>query len=240
MAGRGAEPRPPGGGAAGRRRRGGQAATRDRASRTRGAPRCARRAPARSTRARVEHRAVRAGRRPSWRRWSTCAGCGCASRSPRRSRSRRRTGRRSPSASASLGEPGVPRDASTTSATVADAATRQVEILAWVDNPGVLKPGFFAEVTLATETHQRRRSWSRRAPSRRASAGFVVYVVEEGKARERPVQIGLRTGDGCGRDPLRPRGRRDDRHRGLGPARPTACRRGGGAAPAGPAGAAGR
>ncbi len=37
---------------------------------------------------------------------------------------------------------------------LADAATRQVEVLAWVKNPGVLKPGFFAEVTLATETRQ--------------------------------------------------------------------------------------
>ena len=37
---------------------------------------------------------------------------------------------------------------------VADRATRQVEVLAWVKNPGDLKPGFFAEVKLASETHQ--------------------------------------------------------------------------------------
>ena len=35
---------------------------------------------------------------------------------------------------------------------VADPATRQVEVLAWVQNPGVLKPGFFAEVELPAES----------------------------------------------------------------------------------------
>ena len=39
---------------------------------------------------------------------------------------------------------------------VADPSTRQVEVLAWVKNPGVLKPGFFAEVTLASETQGER------------------------------------------------------------------------------------
>ena len=34
---------------------------------------------------------------------------------------------------------------------IADTTTRQVEVLAWVDNMGELKPGFFAEVTLAGE-----------------------------------------------------------------------------------------
>ena len=37
---------------------------------------------------------------------------------------------------------------------VADPATRQVEVMAWVKNPGELKPGFFAEVTLASETRK--------------------------------------------------------------------------------------
>lgn len=78
---------------------------------------------------------------------------------------------------------------------VADPSTRQVEILAWVKNPGVLKPGFFAEVSLATES----RKGAVVVPEGAIQAsdkGFVVYAVEEGKARLRPVQIGLRTRSG--------------------------------------------
>ena len=78
---------------------------------------------------------------------------------------------------------------------VADAATRQVEILAWVDNPGVLKPGFFAEVRLATETRKDAIVINEGA-IQASERGFVVFVVAEGKAQERPVKIGLRTGDG--------------------------------------------
>jgi len=78
---------------------------------------------------------------------------------------------------------------------VADPATRQVEILAWVDNPGVLKPGFFAEVTLATETRKDAIVISEGA-IQASERGFVVFVVADGKAQERPVKIGLRTGDG--------------------------------------------
>ena len=78
---------------------------------------------------------------------------------------------------------------------VADTNTRQVEILAWVDNPGVLKPGFFAEVTLATETRKGAIVISEGA-IQASERGFVVFVVADGKAQERPVKIGLRTGDG--------------------------------------------
>lgn len=78
---------------------------------------------------------------------------------------------------------------------VADPATRQVEVLAWVDNPGVLKPGFFAEVTLATGTNKNAIVVTESA-IQASERGFVVYVVEHGKAKERPVQIGLRTGGG--------------------------------------------
>ncbi len=77
---------------------------------------------------------------------------------------------------------------------VADPATRQVEILAWVDNPGVLKPGFFAEVTLATGSHKGAIVVAESAVQA-SERGFVVYVVESGRAKERPVKIGLRTGD---------------------------------------------
>jgi RND family efflux transporter MFP subunit len=78
---------------------------------------------------------------------------------------------------------------------VADPATRQVEVLAWVRNPGVLKPGFFAEVSLAAEA----RKDTVVVPEGAVQAseqGFVTYVVEDGKARLRPIQIGLRTGNG--------------------------------------------
>jgi RND family efflux transporter MFP subunit len=78
---------------------------------------------------------------------------------------------------------------------VADPATRQVEVLAWVKNPGPLKPGFFAEVTLAGEA----RKDALVVPEGAVQAseqGFVTYVVDEGKARLRPIEIGLRTGTG--------------------------------------------
>lgn len=79
---------------------------------------------------------------------------------------------------------------------VADPATRQVEVLAWVDNPGPLRPGFFAEVSLATA----KRLGALVVPESAVLAsehGFVVYAVEAGIARQRPVRIGLRTGDGA-------------------------------------------
>ena len=78
---------------------------------------------------------------------------------------------------------------------IADPTTRQVEVLAWVTNPGVLKPGFFAEVSLASES----RKGAMVVPEGAVQAserGFVSYVVEDGKARLRPIQIGLRTGTG--------------------------------------------
>ena len=79
---------------------------------------------------------------------------------------------------------------------VADPATRQVEVLAWVDNPGDLRPGFFAEVRLATEVHRGALVVPESA-IQASERGFVVYAVEDGVARIRPVQIGLRTGDGA-------------------------------------------
>jgi RND family efflux transporter MFP subunit len=78
---------------------------------------------------------------------------------------------------------------------VADPGTRQVEVLAWVKNPGELKPGFFAEVTLASETRPNALVVPEGAVQA-SEKGFVTYVVEDGKARLRPIQIGLRTGTG--------------------------------------------
>ena len=78
---------------------------------------------------------------------------------------------------------------------VADPATRQVEVLAWVKNPGDLKPGFFAEVDLPTGTRQGVLVVPETA-IQASERGFVAFVVEDGKARVREVQIGLRTGGG--------------------------------------------
>ena len=78
---------------------------------------------------------------------------------------------------------------------LASATTRQVEVLAWVQNPGPLKPGFFAEVALSTET----RKGALTVPESAVQAsekGFVAYVVEGDTARQKTLQIGLRTEDG--------------------------------------------
>ena len=143
-------------------------------------------APASSTRADGRDRPVREAGRRCWRRSSTSAGCACASRSRRASRCARARASRSC----------VPRGVARRRASsprriyhvgdVADPATRQVEVLAWVKNPGVLKPGFFAEVDARLRDPQGRRWWCPRARSRPASKGFVTYVVEDGKARAAP------------------------------------------------------
>jgi membrane fusion protein (multidrug efflux system) len=78
----------------------------------------------------------------------------------------------------------------------ADPGTRQVEVLAWVKNPGVLKPGFFAEVTLATESRQGAVVVPEGAVQA-SEKGFVVYALEGGRARLRPIQLGQRTDDGA-------------------------------------------
>jgi multidrug efflux system membrane fusion protein len=79
---------------------------------------------------------------------------------------------------------------------VADPATRQVEVLAWVDAADELKPGFFAEVTLAGE----KKEGALVIPESAVQAserGFVTYVVDDEKtARLRPIGLGLRTGTG--------------------------------------------
>jgi len=78
---------------------------------------------------------------------------------------------------------------------VADPSTRQVEVLAWVRNPGILKPGFFAEVALATESKKGVLVVPEGAVQA-SERGFIAYAVEGGKARVRPIGIGLRTGTG--------------------------------------------
>jgi len=78
---------------------------------------------------------------------------------------------------------------------IADPLTRQVEVLAWVKNPGELKPGFFAEVTLAVDSKKGALTVPEGAVQA-SERGFIVYAVEDGKARVKPIEIGLRTGTG--------------------------------------------
>jgi multidrug efflux system membrane fusion protein len=79
---------------------------------------------------------------------------------------------------------------------VADPTTRQVEVLAWVDAADELKPGFFAEVTLAGEKKQGALVIPEGAVQA-SERGFVTYVVDDKKtAHVRPVELGLRTGTG--------------------------------------------
>jgi multidrug efflux system membrane fusion protein len=79
---------------------------------------------------------------------------------------------------------------------VADPATRQVEVLAWVDPAPELKPGFFAEVTLQGEKKEDALVIPESAVQA-SERGFVAYVVDAQKtARMRPVGLGLRTGTG--------------------------------------------
>ena len=78
---------------------------------------------------------------------------------------------------------------------IADLTTRQVEVAAWVRNPGDLKPGFFAEVTLAVESKKGALTVPEGAVQA-SERGFIAYAVEDGKARVRPIEIGLRTGAG--------------------------------------------
>lgn len=78
---------------------------------------------------------------------------------------------------------------------VADPSTRQVEVLAWVQNTGELKPGFFAEVSFDAGTREDAVVVPEGA-IKASESGFVTYVVEGGKAVERPILIGMKTEDG--------------------------------------------
>ncbi len=78
---------------------------------------------------------------------------------------------------------------------VADPTTRQVEVLAWVKNTGELKPGFFAEVSFNAGTRENAVVVPE-AAIKASESGFVAYVVVEGKAVKKPIEIGLRTEDG--------------------------------------------
>lgn len=78
---------------------------------------------------------------------------------------------------------------------VADPTSRQVEVLAWVQNPGILKPGFFAEVSLPSESKKDAIVVPETA-IQASDRGFVAFVIVDGKAVVREVEIGPRTGGG--------------------------------------------
>jgi multidrug efflux system membrane fusion protein len=78
---------------------------------------------------------------------------------------------------------------------VADPSSRQVEVLAWVKNPGTLKPGFFAEVTLPSGSKKDATVVPETA-IQASDRGFVAFAIVDGKAQTRQVEIGLRTGGG--------------------------------------------
>jgi multidrug efflux system membrane fusion protein len=77
----------------------------------------------------------------------------------------------------------------------AEARTRSVECKARVlDPPADLKPGFSGLVKIVLEE----RGDAILVPAsavRPTERGFVAYVIEEGKARERPLKLGIRTLD---------------------------------------------
>lgn len=79
----------------------------------------------------------------------------------------------------------------------ANPASRMVTVTAQVNDPdrGSLRPGAFARVTVAT-------GGTKHAPVvpqtaiRPSERGFLAYVVENGVARERVLELGLRTAEG--------------------------------------------
>jgi membrane fusion protein, multidrug efflux system len=78
---------------------------------------------------------------------------------------------------------------------LADPKTRLVTCWATVDKTdAVLKSGFFCRIQIVTEERDRAVAIALTAalPTER---GFVVFVVEDGKARQRPVTLGLQLAD---------------------------------------------
>ncbi|XXF74913.1 efflux RND transporter periplasmic adaptor subunit [Myxococcaceae bacterium GXIMD 01537] len=82
-------------------------------------------------------------------------------------------------------------------AAAADPQSRMVAVTAEVVGEGAqaLRPGAFATVSVPVETRRGTPAIPQTAvrPSER---GFLAFVVQDGKARERVVELGLRTSDG--------------------------------------------
>ncbi len=79
----------------------------------------------------------------------------------------------------------------------ADDSSRMVDLTAEIQDSGnsMLRPGAFAEITVPVSTSQTAPVISQTAvrPSER---GFLAYVVEDNKAVERVLMLGMRTADG--------------------------------------------
>ncbi len=82
-------------------------------------------------------------------------------------------------------------------AAAADPRDRMVSITARIDDPGRgdLRPGAFAEVE-APAAGGGEAPVIPQTAIRPSDRGFLAFVVEEGQARERVLQLGLRTADG--------------------------------------------
>jgi len=82
-------------------------------------------------------------------------------------------------------------------AAAADSRDRMVDVTARVDDPdrGELRPGAFAEITIPVGSDSAAPVIPQTAirPSER---GFLAFVIEDGVAHERVLELGLRTGDG--------------------------------------------
>ena len=82
-------------------------------------------------------------------------------------------------------------------AAAADPSDRMVEVMARVDEAtgGELRPGAFAEVTVPVGS-ARESPVVPQTAIRPSEKGFLAYVVEGDTARERVLELGLRTADG--------------------------------------------
>jgi len=76
----------------------------------------------------------------------------------------------------------------------ASSASRMVPITAEVDDKGDLRPGSFAEVVVPVG--QVTAPVVPQTAVRPSARGFLAYVVEDGKAKERVLTLGMRTPDG--------------------------------------------
>jgi multidrug efflux system membrane fusion protein len=64
-----------------------------------------------------------------------------------------------------------------------------------VENPGVLKPGFFAEVSLPSDSKKDAIVVPETA-IQASDRGFIAFAIIDGKVAVRPVELGPRTGGG--------------------------------------------
>jgi multidrug efflux system membrane fusion protein len=82
-------------------------------------------------------------------------------------------------------------------AAVADAASRMVDVTAEVDDPdrALLRPGGFAQVSVPIGGVKDAPVVPESAV-RPSEKGFLAYIVVDGAAKERIVELGLRTADG--------------------------------------------